>query len=179
LVFTSCAKEESKQYYQVLGTVSKTDDSTIIVADDNMRFLVQNAGSLIDYVIEVYNYSKVLYKPVIDLTGANADSIGNDPLEIWDIWVAKNYLNLNFEYYGNDQVHLINLVRLPGNTSSDTIELEVRHNDKQDAEMALMKGFVTFNLESLQKEGADSVYLHVKAKEYNSRVYDKYFTYKY
>jgi hypothetical protein len=202
LVFTSCTKDESKQYYQVLGTVSKTVDSTIIIADDDVRLLVQNQTSLssldssdriiayfsineqtlpagIDYVIEIYNYSKVLYKPVVDLTQANADSIGSDALEVRDMWVAKNFMNLNFEYYGNNQIHRINLVRIPGNISSDTVQLEVRHNDNNDAQLSLMSGFVSFNLEGLKKEAADSVVLHVKAKEYNSRVFDKYFTYKY
>lgn len=88
-------------------------------------------------------------------------------------------MNLNFEYYGNNQIHRINLVRMPGNTSSDTVQLEVRHNDNNDSQLSLMNGFVSFNLEGLKKEAADSVVLHVKAQEYNSRVYDKYFTYKY
>jgi hypothetical protein len=95
------------------------------------------------------------------------------------MWVAKNFMNLNFEYYGNNQIHRINLVRMPGNTSSDTVQLEVRHNDNNDAQLSLMNGFVCFNLEDLKKEAADSVVLHVRAQEYNSRVYDKYFTYKY
>jgi hypothetical protein len=202
LVFTACSKDENTQYYQVLGTLSKTDDSTIVVSDDDERLLVNNSGSVsnldssdriiayfsmanvqkpqgIDYVIDIYNFTKVLFKPVIDLTEANADSIGNDELTVRDMWISKDYLNLNFEYYGNTGLHYINLVKPAQTQPSDTVQLELRHNDNSDAQSYLMNGFVSFDLKSLKDASADSVVLHVKAKEYNSRVYDKYLGYKY
>lgn len=202
LVFASCKKDEDTQYYQVLGTLSKTQDSTILVSDDDERLLVNNSGSLsnlnnndrliayfsmadvqkpqgIDYVVDIYNYTKVLFKPVVELTEANADSIGNDELRVRDAWVAKDFLNVNFEYYGNTSLHYINLVVPEQTQVSDTVQLELRHNDNNDAQSYLMNGFVSFDLRSLKDASADSVVLHVKAKEYSSRIYDKFLTYRY
>jgi len=201
LIFVGCSKEDNTEYFSVLGTVVKTNDSTVVVSDEDERLLVKNSGSLssinnnervivyfsildqslpagIDYVIEIFNISKVLFKPVLVLTEEIADSIGSDPMTVRDIWLAKDYLNLNFEYYGQNELHYINLIRFPGEISTDTIELELRHNNNDDAASVLMNGFVSFDLESLKNPG-DSVVLHVKAQEYNSHVYDKYFTYKF
>src|SRR5512133_657249 len=188
LVFTACSKDENTQYYQVLGTLSKTDDSTIVVSDDDERLLVNNSGSVsnldssdriiayfsmanvqkpqgIDYVIDIYNFTKVLFKPVVDLTEANADSMGNDELKVRDMWISKDYLNVNFEYYGNTGLHLINLVKPAQTLPSDTVQLELRHNDNSDPQSYLMNGFVSFDLKSLKDATADSVVLHIKAKE--------------
>jgi len=202
LVFIGCSTDENTEYYSVLGTVAKSNDSVIVVSDDDERLLVNNSGSLssindneriilyftlieeplpsgVDYIIDVYNFTKVLFKPVIELTDQIADSIGNDPMTVRDIWLAKDYLNLNFEFYGNDEVHYINLTRNPGEIPTDTINLEVRHNDNDDPYNYLRNGFVTFDLESLRNEVKDSVVLHIKAKGYNSTYYDKSFTYKF
>ena len=202
LIFVSCSKNDDPQYYSVLGTVFKTEDSTIVVSDEDEKLLVNNVGSMtnvddedrlivyfsiaeetvpegIDYLIDVYNYSEVLFKPVLEITAEMADSIGNDALQVKNLWLAKDYLNLNFEYYGNNETHFINLIRPDGEIPADTIELEIRHNNNDDDLNYLMNGFVSFDLKSLRNEAADSVVLHIKAKEYNSHVYDKYFTYKY
>jgi hypothetical protein len=130
----------------------------------------------------VYEVTKVLFKPVIELTEQITDSIGNDPLIIRDVWIAKNYLNLNFSYYGNNQVHLINLTRAPGTITNDTIAVELRHNNKDDSPAYTVNGFVTFDIESLQlspTEEVDSVIIRFKAKEYEGHLYDKFITYKY
>ena len=175
LIFIGCMKDDSVEYYTALGTVDKDNDSTIIVTDDDERLLVNNAGSLsevnsneriiayfsmsdqtlptgIDYVVDIFNFSKVLFKPVIELTTEIADSIGVDPLEVSRIWLVKDYLNLEFKYYGFDKIHYINLTRAPGEISTDTIELEIKHNDNGDGSSYKLNGFVSFDLESLQNE---------------------------
>jgi hypothetical protein len=205
-MFVGCNKDEDPEYFTVVGNVSKTTDSTIVVTDTDDRLLIDNSVSLgsalihngrviiyftileetvpqgIDYVVEVYEVTKVLYKPVIELTEQITDSIGNDPLIIRDVWIAKNYLNLNFSYYGNNQVHLINLTRAPGTITNDTIALELRHNNNDDSPAYTVNGFVTFDIESLQlspTEEVDSVIIRFKAKEYEGHLYDKFITYKY
>jgi hypothetical protein len=202
LIFIACDKDEDPQYFTVVGTVSKTVDSTIIVTDTDERLLVNNSGSAgsldnddrviiyftvldvtlpqgIDYVVDLYDVTKVLYKPVIELTNEIADSIGNDPLVVRDIWIAKKYLNMNFSYYGNNMTHYVNLTRTPGTITNDTIDLEVRHNANDDQQAYTINGFVSFDIESLQQEALDSVVLRVKAKEYDGHQYDQYFVYRY
>jgi hypothetical protein len=95
------------------------------------------------------------------------------------IWLVKDYLNLEFKYYGFDKIHYINLTRAPGEISTDTIELEIKHNDNGDGSSYKLNGFVSFDLESLQNETADSVVLRVIADGYLNETYDKFFTYKY
>jgi hypothetical protein len=205
LIFVRCSKDEEKDYYSVLGTAHVTNDSIIIVGDDDVRYLINDPNSTllseideedrlivyfsfsnetkpvgIDFVIDVYDAVRVLYKPMVILTESNADTIGHDPLHVTDIWIAKNYLNMNFEYYGYSIRHFINLIRYPGDiTGKDTVEVEIRHNQNDDNSNYLMSGFVTFDISSLQGLPGDSVTLHIKAKEYDNHNYDEYKVYKF
>lgn len=201
-VLTSCIPEE-KMYYSTLGIIVITQDSTIIEADDGARFLVANRNSLnvavengdrvivdftivdniapqgIDLVIEIYNLEKVLFKPVIEINSEIADSIGNDPLQVGSLWLEKDFINLNFMYYGNTLIHYINLIRYPGEIPVDTIDLEIRHNNNNDEPRYNYSGFVSFDLRSLQNEVADSVVLRIKAREFDNQHFEKNFTYRY
>jgi len=203
LIFASCSQEDSPEFYSVLGTVEKVEDSTFVVSDEDERLLVINSSALnsvndndriivyftisdmakpigVDYVIDIYNFSTVLFKPVLVLEYEISDSIGNDPMTVRNIWIAKDFLNLNFDYYGGSSgiKHFINLIRFPGDIPTDTVELELRHNANDDSESLLLNGFVSFDLQSLRNAG-DSVVIHVKAKEYNSRQFDKHLIYKF
>lgn len=203
LIFIACSKEDNPEYYSVLGTVDKTEDSTFVISDEDEKLLVNNRESLntvndnsriiayfsmsdmakpagVDYVIDVYNFTDVLFKPVTILNAELTDSVGNDPLNVRDIWLAKDYLNLNFEYYGGPtgKIHYIHLTRMPGELATDTIDLEIRHNNRDDSQAYVLSGFVSFDLQSLKNSG-DSVVLRIKAKEYNDRLFNKSFTYKF
>lgn len=203
LFVTSCMKNEQKEYYSTIGMVSVSGDSTIITSDDGERLLVSNSSSIsssvkdkdrvianftlvdrtlpngINYVIDVYSIEKVLFKPVVELTSSISDSIGNDEVGIDAIQVVKDFLNLSFKFYGNSKVHYINLIRYPGEIRTDTVNLEIRHNNNGDSGGYLTYGFVTFDLKSLQNNVKDSVVLHIKAKEFNDRTFEKNITYKY
>jgi hypothetical protein len=201
-ILFSCNKEEP-QYYSALGVISIQNDSTIIETDDNESLLVLNranpgagfehhdrviadfslAGGIkpngIDYLINIQHLEKVLTKPVKELNAQNNDSIGNDPMSVRSIWLAKDFLNLNFGFYGGYQTHYINLIRYPGEIPIDTVQLEIRHNDKDDSGYYPMNGFVSFDLSSLRSTVADSLVIKVTAKEFDSRTYTGYFKYKY
>jgi hypothetical protein len=198
---TSCKKEEDKSYYSSIGVIKITADSIILETDYNQRLLIVNTINStiinndrvvigfymadgekprgIDYLVEVSEIQKVLTKPITVLTPELLDSVSNDELTIDGLWVSKNYLNLNFIYYGGYQKHYIHLTRAPGDIPTDTVELEIRHNSNGDNGSSGYYAFVSFDLTTLKNTVADSVILHVKAKEYNSRNYDKYLTYKY
>lgn len=203
VALTSCNKDEEVAYYQTIGVLSKSVDSMIIESDDSMRLLVANASEVdasfadndrvfvyfslnegtipqgIDHVIDIYSMEKLLFKSVIELTADITDSIGNDPMWIQEIWIAKDYLNLNFQLYINNGKHYINLIRFPGEIPVDTINLEIRHNDNGDQENYLTSGFASFDLESLRNTQVDSVVLRITAKEYENRTYEKFITYHY
>jgi hypothetical protein len=199
---TSCLKE-SEDIFSILGTVTISNDEMIIETDVGERLLVNNPNSAttiiqhndrvivdftlvnkdapegIDYVINIHNITKVLFKPVIVLTEEIADSIGNDEVEINSLWLEKNYLNLSFSYRGGNELHLINLIRYPGEIIVDTIDLEIRHNDNDDKETSNLTGFVTFDLSSLRNDSAESVVLNISARGFYNQTYQKYFTYHY
>lgn len=202
LLWAGCEHEETT-YYASLGVIRITEDSIIIESDAGNRLLVNNPSSVnsdivdstrvladfslietplppgIDYVIQLISIEKVLFKPVIELTEQNSDSIGNDPLQVSNLWLVRDFLNLSFNYLGGGNPHYINLVRPEGPLPQDTIAIEIRHNDRNDSETYLYNALVTFDLTSLQNEVADSVILHIRAKEFENRYYDAYFTYKY
>ncbi|MFN8206186.1 MAG: NigD-like C-terminal domain-containing protein [Bacteroidales bacterium] len=202
LTAAACNKEEP-QYYSALGVLAIQADSTIIETDDNERLLVLNranpgagysnrdrviadfslAGGVkpagIDYLVNIERLEKVLFKPVKEITAENSDSVGNDPMAVRNIWLAKDFLNLSFGFYGGNQTHYINLVRQPGELPQDTVELEIRHNDRDDSGYYALRGFVSFDLSSLRSSQADSVIIKVSAKEFDSRTYTGNFTYKY
>jgi hypothetical protein len=199
---TGCLKEE-ESYYSALGIIHISDDSTIIDTDDGERLLVDNDNTLgsgisdndriiadftlvdgakpagIDYIIHVYYLEKVLFKPVIELTEEIADSIGNDELGILSMWLEKDFLNVNFMFYGGNVKHFINLIRYPGEIPTDTIDLEIRHNNRDDDAVYRQNGFVTFDLNSLKNNAADSVVLCIKARDFDDDNYKKYVTYRY
>jgi hypothetical protein len=203
IVLTSCKKEEQKDIYRALGIISITPDSMIIVLDNGERMLVENDNSIgtaiedqnrvnvtftmsdktlptgIDYIISIESIEKVLLKQVFELTPEKADSIGNDDLSITELWLGGDFLNLSFVYYGSTESHYINLIRYPGEIPTDTINLEIRHNSNNDSYAYSYSAFVSFDLKSLRNEAADSVILRIKAKEFNDRTFDKYYTYKY
>lgn len=203
LFLTSCMKDDSpKDYYSTIGVINFTADSTIISTDYGSRLLVKNNDiestiknndriiayftkvdqippQGIDDIIELYSIDKVLLKPIIELTSNIVDSIGNDEIYVNALWVGKTFLNLDFSFYGGQAVHLINLVRQPGTIRTDTVNLEIKHNDKNDLGTTGLKGFVSFDLSSIENTITDSVVVVVKAKEYSNRTYSKTFTYKY
>lgn len=199
-LLTACNKEE-EIYYSALGIIRISEDSVVIETDNGNRLLVDDRSRIgiplvdndrviayftlvdktapvgVDLVIDIYDISKVLFKPVIELTSAIADSIGDDPLTVGSVWLDKDFLNLSFIYYGGQKMHFINLIRQPGELRTDTIDLEIRHNNNDDGGVYSYSGFVSFDLSSLQNEVNDSVVLRIKAREFSNQTYRENFIY--
>lgn len=205
LVFTmtGCNKDDggNNSIYNALGIVRISGDSTIVILDNDQRMLVENTDELssapkngirilayftissktdpnVDLLIKLVSWNQILFKPVVKLTAANSDSLGTDPIGISSVWVAKDYLNVSFNFYAFNGSHSFNLARVSG-TSTDTITVEIRHNANKDDQSNLYSGLMTFDLTSLRSATADSVVLDVKASGFDHQSYDQYFTYKY
>ncbi len=134
-----------------------------------------------DYDVVLNDVYEILTKPVFNITPETQDSIGNDPIQIRDMWVANDHLTVEFSYPGYSKVHYINLVFDASKTYTDNkVHLEFRHNDNNDYPSFYMTGIASFNLKSVQNPGASSVELVIHTKEYNSSSDRSYnFTYKY
>jgi hypothetical protein len=203
---TSCMDDpaESPTYYGTIGVISKTSDSLIIEADNDLRFLIFNFEKFnkvkngdrviasftiqeetnlpvgIDYFVDVSEITIIPVAPVFVYDSTNSDSIGNDVIRIDQIGVSKNFLNLSFYVLGSgEKSHRINLVRYEGDLRTDTIDLEIRHNGLDDTEYEWLYGFFSFDLTPLKNEVTDSVVLRVRANDYNIDNYEKFFTYKF
>lgn len=147
-----------------------------IIGDDGT-----NGEDIDEYYIKVNSVKKVLLKGILDITEENQDSIGNDPIIVKEAWVRGNLLNMEIKYWGRYEVHYINLVKQPGElTAADQpIELELRHNANGDLEDIPFVAYVSFNLDTLQIQGLDSVQFRVTATDYEGEAYEFEETYSY
>jgi hypothetical protein len=141
----------------------------------------QNANHDEQYYVQINSLRKILYKGILDLTPANEDSIGNDPILVKDKWVKKNMLNFELRYRGGSKIHYINLVKQPGviNPDNGLVLLELRHNNKDDAEQIPLSAMVTFDLSSLKVPGKTSTSFKVIAKGFDGDDFEYTGEYKY
>lgn len=147
------------------------------VLDDKLN----DAGEITAYYVKVNSAKKVLTKGVLDITEANKDSIGNDPIIVQDTWMANGLLNFQLKYWGRNQTHFINLVKQPGELTSEgqPFQLELRHNKNGDSEDIPYTAFVSFKLDSLQVAGLDSVRFTITSKDYDDKPFEYNGVYKY
>lgn len=118
-----------------------------------------------DHYIKVNDIWNVLTKSVIELNAENADSIGNDPVQVNEFWIGDNYLNVSFSFnYGGIKPHAINMVqnKMDGNPDTDQLELEFRHNSYNSPRSTLYDGFACFDLRPFRVEGKDSIPIFIK-----------------
>ncbi|NDV47561.1 hypothetical protein D0T49_10930 [Paludibacter sp. 221] len=128
-------------------------------------------GSAYDHDVRLNDVFEVLTKEVYSITPETEDSIGNDPINIVDMWIGNDYLNVEFEFKGLNKVHFINLVSDANKTYTDgKVHLEFRHNAYGDMPSYRRRGIVSFNLKSLQEgvSGVDKLDLVIHVKESDS-----------
>lgn len=134
-----------------------------------------------EYYVRINSLKEILYKGIFDITPATEDSIGNDPIHVKDAWLNGNLLTFELNYYGNSQIHFINLVKQPGELTADDepIELELRHNNRNDEPFVQLTAFVTFKLDNIKIPGKDSVSFKVTGVDFNNTTYEDSGIYKY
>lgn len=133
------------------------------------------------YNVKILGISPILTKPIFNITPATQDSIGNDPIHIYNMWISGKYLNFTLEYYGGTMTHLINLVKnaTKQDPASTTINLELRHNSKGDTGQTWYRTIVSFDISSLQQSGKTSLNISVLNKDYYNQITTKQITYTY
>jgi len=118
-----------------------------------------------DHYVRLNDYSTILTKNVINLTAANKDSIGDDPVRITDMWVSGDYLNVEFNMnIPSVQKHRVNLVK---NTTKEYpndgyIHLEYRYNDMNDVTGCVAHSIVSFKLGDLGVDKTDKNGLKIR-----------------
>lgn len=106
-----------------------------------------------DYQITVQGIEKILTKETFVMTAETADSIGDDRIDITNMWFGDDYLNIKFRYKGtrnSSKPHMVNLiynnVEVDNKTTleDDYINLEFRHNSYEDKGEDVLDGIVSF-----------------------------------
>jgi hypothetical protein len=158
-------------------TYSPKDGQRIIA---NYTLLSNETGKY-DHQVRLNNSYNVLTKDIFAITPATQDSIGNDPINIFDIWVGGDYLNIEFVYFAHNKSHFINLVSDESKEYNDgKVHLEFRHNAFNDPQSVRVFGIVSFRLEPLRVADKESIDLVIHSKPYNSQVEKTYsLTYKF
>jgi len=126
------------------------------------------------YYVRVNSVKRVLLKGILDLTGENQDSIGNDPVIVEEVWQTDSLLNFKIRYWGRYEIHYINLVKdpvQPGTGENQPIDLQLRHNDNGDPKDIRYTAFVSFHLGALQVEELDSVQFRVTSTDYDGELF--------
>lgn len=183
----SCLDDDDNGNYDIsIGTLEKDADGFYYLELDNQKKLFARDSSAIHYykatagqrIIAQYSYldekigtydhsvriadlSKILTKPVIEITPEEEDSIADDKIEVISYWVSKKYLNIEYQVLGaNTEPHMLNLVEVenPKEPEEGYASLEFRHNRFSDPEVRLYSGLVSFDLSALNYEpGAEGV----------------------
>ena len=105
-----------------------------------------------EYNIEVKAIEKILTKALFVMDEETADSIGDDKININNIWFGDGYLNIKFQFHGTQnptKLHMVNLVRneIEGATKEEEagyVSLEFRHNAFDDNQTEVLNGIVSF-----------------------------------
>lgn len=123
-----------------------------------------------DHDVRLINVYEILTKGIFRIKPAEQDSIGNDQIEIKQLWVGSDYLNVEFNYPGYNKIHYISLVSDSTKTYTDNkIHLEFRHNANGDYPSYSKWGMASFDLRSLKLNAtSDSVDLVIHTNEYRT-----------
>lgn len=119
-----------------------------------------------DYYVRVNEIHKILTKDIIEYSTEISDSLGQDPIQLSNLWISQEFINFDF-YYGAgapNLKHMINLAQHPEKTTDNRILLEFRHNAFCDPYNYKYHGIVSFRAAELLNMHQDSVLLRIKYK---------------
>ncbi len=134
-----------------------------------------------EYYVRINSLKDILFKDIFDITAETEDSIGSDPIHVDEVWLSNSLLTFELDYYGYNKVHYINLVKPPGDLSAEDepIELELRHNNREDEPVYNLSALVTFDLTAIQIAGQDSVQFRVTGDDFEGEGFSYTGVYRY
>ncbi len=128
-----------------------------------------------DYNARINHVENILTKDIYFMPADKADSIGDDRINITNMWIADNYLNIQYQLYhsGNpDKKHMLNLVVNEAsdgkNDKEGYITLEFRQNAYDDTPSTPGPGIVSFKLDKIADQMSGKAGLNIRVKS----VYD-------
>lgn len=153
-------------------------DTTLVknyTPTDNQRVFVgylkmEEPISGFDVSGKIFSLENILTKDIIALTEENADSIGNNGINLTTRILNADFLTIEYQYFGSgdkNKLHMLNLVENLTDTKDSEegyICLEFRHNAFDDAPLKAGLGVVSFKLENIkdQMKGKKGLKIRVK-----------------
>lgn len=133
-----------------------------------------------EYNVKLIQLQNILTKDIIPLTEETVDSIGNDRINVGNLWIAGKFLNIEHQFYHSnnpDKKHMLNLVinktsKAPA-PEGDYINLEFRHNAFNDEQREPSWGVASFRLDEIadQLEGKKGLKILVNSIYDGKRTY--------
>ena len=183
--FTACDDDDDNfTYYADMATVKELDGQWILQSD-NCGKLVPDNSSIIKLndaakdgqrviaafnffneensrnssrSIELYDIYRVLTKDLYQMPAEKEDSIGDDRINITNMWIANDHLNIQYQIHYDDtsnKSHMLNLIVNEAaddkNDKEDYLTLEFRHNAYGEAQRKLGPGIVSFRLNNIRQ----------------------------
>lgn len=125
-----------------------------------------------DHYVKINGISDILTKNIVELTPNNEATIGNDPIDILQLWPGDHYLNFHYVInVGNEFQHTINLVQNKLNNKymeNDTLVLELRHNANGDPAKFERSSYASFDMKPFEIKEQDSINIKVQIKNINN-----------
>lgn len=157
---------DGKDYYFALdeGTRMYPSDTTQInnyaLVEGQRAFvyfnLLDEKADGYDYNAKINHVENILTKDIYFMPAEKADSIGDDRINITNMWITDNYLNIQYQLYhsGNaDKKHMLNLIVNEAsdgaNDKEGYITLEFRQNAYDDEPSKPGQGLVSFKLDKI------------------------------
>lgn len=143
--------------------------------DDRMRILVdytilqdapENADC--DYYVKINRASSILTKELITYKESISDSLGIDPIELQEPWIANGFITFEYLFGGGLIRHMVNLARHEELTPDGRVLLEFRHNAFNDPDNYSKEGVVSFKLKEAFPEATEPISLRIKYKAYDN-----------
>lgn len=159
---------DGQEYYFALdeGTKMYPGDTTNIhnytVVPEQRAFvyfdLLEEKVSGYDYNAAIYRIENILTKDIYLMPAEKEDSIGDDRINITNMWIANDHLNIQYQIHYDDtsnKSHMLNLIVNEAaddkNNKEDYLTLEFRHNAYGEAQRKLGPGIVSFRLNNIRQ----------------------------
>lgn len=124
-----------------------------------------------EYNAKVRYIEDILTKDIYHMPAEKADSIGDDPINITQMWTTRqDYLNIECQFYHNNdnsRKHMLSLVVNEASTDEgdpDYVTLEFRHNANQDPANEPGLAIVSYKLDAISPllEGKKGLRIRVR-----------------
>lgn len=152
-----------------------------IVNDQRIFVGYLRMGELIsDYDVngQIFSIENILTKEIVPLTKENADSIGNDPINLTTKMINDEFLTLEYQYLSTmdkEKKHMLNLVENQTESKDSEEEyvcLEFRHNAFGDNPQKVGTSIISFKLNKIKEQMKGKKGLKIRVKTIYDGVQD-------